>query len=267
MIRFFLLLMLAFASQPLLANLSVLVSVLPQKSIVEYIGGDDVSVEVIVGNGISPENYQPTAQEIVGLARADLYVRTGLPFEEQLLPKLMEVNPDLRVLDMREGVEVINDDPHIWTDPLKLVQHVYYLSSELADLSPEQTVEFEQNYQAYLVLLGDLDREIWLEIGPMIQRKFLVYHPAWGYFASRYGLTQLSVEQHGREPNARGMAQLIDQVKAARIKVIFVQPQHNVRSASSFAETVGAAVEISDPLEENLFVSIKKMAKLLRDYN
>jgi len=265
--KILLIVLLTLCSSPVFSGVLVLVSVLPQKSIVEYIGGDSVSVEVIVGYGISPENYQPTAKEIVGLAKADLYVRTGLPFEEQLLPKLMEVNPDLRILDMREGVNVIDDDPHIWTDPLKLVQHVYYLSSELTDLSPELAEEFEQNYQAYLVLLGDLDREIWLEIGPMIQRKFLVYHPAWGYFASRYGLTQLSVEQHGREPNARGMAQLIDQVKAAEIKVIFVQPQHNVRSAGSFAETVDAAVEISDPLEEDLFASIKKMAKLLRDYN
>ena len=82
----------------------VFVSVLPQKYIVERIGGERVNVSVMVGRGQSPATYEPTPRQITRLANARVYFRLGVPFEDVWMDRLVAANPDMLIVNCREGI-------------------------------------------------------------------------------------------------------------------------------------------------------------------
>ena len=91
----------------------------------------------------------------------------------------------------------------------------------------------------------------------------MVFHPAWGYFADTYGLTQVAVEYQGKEPGARALAGLIDRARADGIRVVLVQPQMSPRSAEQIARAIGGRVESIDPLSADYFGTLKQLADLI----
>jgi zinc transport system ATP-binding protein len=197
------------------ATVPVAVSVVPQKTFVKAVGGDAVSVQVMVGKGFDPATWQPTPRQLAGLARARLYVRTGVPFEAGWMPRFRRINPRMMVLDMRQGISLIplrsgESDPHVWTDPQVVKKHAARLRDALSSLDPTHARRYQQGYQALAQRLDELDAELARKLAPLEGRTFLVFHPAWGYFARRYGLKQLAVEREGKEPGARALAQLIE---------------------------------------------------------
>ena len=91
-------------------------------------------------------------------------------------------------------------------------------------------------------------------------RDLFVFHPAYGYFARQYGLTQVAVETGGRQPSARHLAELIDRARARDVRVIFVQPQFARHSARAVADAIGGAVVPLDPLAEDYLGNLEQMA-------
>jgi zinc transport system substrate-binding protein len=89
----------------------------------------------------------------------------------------------------------------------------------------------------------------------------MVFHPAWGYFADNYGLTQVAIEHEGKQPGARGLAALIDQAKQANIKVVFVQPQFDKRQARQVAQAIGGAVVAVDPLAADYVDNLRRVGR------
>jgi zinc transport system substrate-binding protein len=82
------------------------VSVEPHAFLVEQIGGSLVRVEVLVPMGKEPESYQPTPERIIMLTRAKAFFRTGMPFEEMIIPKLNSLTTGLKVIDLRKGINL-----------------------------------------------------------------------------------------------------------------------------------------------------------------
>jgi zinc transport system substrate-binding protein len=89
----------------------------------------------------------------------------------------------------------------------------------------------------------------------------LVFHPAWGYFADSYGLTQVPIEHEGKEPGARALVALIDQAKREKINVVFVQPQFDKRSANQVARAINGQVIAVDPLAENYVDNLRRVGR------
>lgn len=258
-------------------QLSVFVSVLPQKLMVERVGGKHVQVNVMVGKGFNPAVYQPTPRQIGELANATLYLRTGVPFEESWLPRFQAANPRMQILDLREGIELMPVtshahgkqrqgealDPHIWTDPLLMDHQARLVRDWLQQQLPEHADDFTQNYQRLSRQLDDLDREIRQQFAAVEQRQFLVFHPAWGYFARRYGWQQVAAEHDGKEPSARELVRLIEQTKQQGIHKVIVQPQNNSKTARTLAEAIDGKLVVADPLAEDYFSSLRDFAGLL----
>ncbi|MDR2641784.1 MAG: zinc ABC transporter substrate-binding protein [Planctomycetaceae bacterium] len=90
----------------------IVVSVEPHAFLVERIGGNFVRVEVLVPMGKEPESYQPTPERIVVLTRAKVFFRTGMPFEQVIIPKLKSFAPDLKIIDLRKGIKLRPLDFH-----------------------------------------------------------------------------------------------------------------------------------------------------------
>ena len=83
---------------PALAKLPVMVSIVPQKYFVQKVGGDLVSVGVMVQPGASPHDYEPKPSQMAALAKAKAYFAIGVEFEKAWLPRFLAANPKLMVV-------------------------------------------------------------------------------------------------------------------------------------------------------------------------
>jgi zinc transport system substrate-binding protein len=265
--------------------LPVFVTVAPLETFVSRIGGEHVRVNALVRPGQDPHAYEPTARQIAALADADLYVRVGVGFEDAWMPRLLAANPRMRVLDAQDGLEMRRNDegqqhgdqghrhehghdhgdfdPHVWTSPARVKMMGAKIRDALADLAPEYAADFAANYDRFAADLDSLDSEIRARLSGVENRRFMVYHPAWGYFAEDYALEQVAIEREGKEPGARALTAMIEQARREGIRVIFVQPQLNPASAEQVARSIGGHVAVIDPLSGDYFENLRQVAELI----
>lgn len=93
-----------FAGSALAKKPVVFVSILPQKYFVEQIAGDTVDVEVMVMPGASPATYEPRPRQMAMLAKADVYLAIGVPFERTWLPRIKSTNPKLNIVHIDKAL-------------------------------------------------------------------------------------------------------------------------------------------------------------------
>jgi len=134
----------------------------------------------------------------------------------------------------------------------------------LMDIDPANRTTYMANYKRFLEDIEKLDmefRDIFIDRAGL---EFMVFHPAWGYFAKAYGIRQVPVEIEGKEPKPAQLQELIAHAKDRGIKVIFVQPQISVKSAETIAKAIGGQVMIADPLAGNWMDNLKRLADHFR---
>jgi zinc transport system substrate-binding protein len=249
-------------------KIGVVVTILPQAEFVERVGGERVEVTVMVPPWANLHIYEPTPSQMTALARAEMYAKvgSGIEFELVWMDKLMATNREMLVVDSSRGVEIqemvggyAGMDPHIWMSPRNaqvMVQNIY---EGLVQVDPDNRAYYQQNRDAYLQKLAELDRDIRNGLSRVTNRRFMVYHPAFGYFAREYNLTMLPLEEEGKEPTAAGLASLIEQAKEHDIKVIFAEPQFNPQSAEVIAEAIGGRVVFIDPLAKDYLRNLRRL--------
>lgn len=243
--------------QNLVDKIHVIVTVLPQEEFVRSVGGDKVDVMAMVPPGANPHTYEITSAQMARVSRARVYAKVGSPIEFELtwLDKLIAQNKNMLVVDCSKGIDLMEStdpdepgiDPHIWTSLRNVKIMVNNICGGLSRVDPESKQYYEQNRDVYIQKLDALDADIKPIFTGLSSRTFIVYHPAWGYFARDYGLKQLGIEQEGKEPKAAYMARLIDEARTQNIKVIFVSPQFDTRSAETIAREIGGRVVSIDP--------------------
>ncbi len=235
-------------------------SILPQKYFVERVAKGDAEVVVMVGPGANPATYEPSPRQMAQLSEAQAYFRIGVPFEEAWMPRISAAHPDLRIIDTSEGIRKIDGDPHVWTNPLMVRTIAVTLKEAFAAMIPARKAVYDANCSEFIRDLEALDAEIRAMLHPVKNRKFMVFHPSWAYFAAAYGLEQISIEREGKEPGAKTLERFIALGKKEQVKVIFVQAQFSRRSAETIAQAIGAQVVAVDPLAEDYIVNMRRVA-------
>jgi len=255
------------------AQIRLFVSVIPLKHFAERVGGSHVVVESLVQPGHSPATYEPSTRQMAALASANAFVRVGVPFETVWLERIRSTHPDLTIIDARDGVDLMpagdhlpasespegkskvhdhnGSDPHIWLDPAIAKKISENLRDYLMRTDPRNAGIYEDNTERFAAELTELDLKVRALVEQGENRQFLVFHPAWGYFARAYGLEQLTVEHEGKAPGPRSLARLIELGEREGIRTVFVQPQFNARTAETLAVEMGADVAVLDPLAED----------------
>ncbi len=157
-------------------------------------------------------------------------------------------------------------DPHVWLAPDTAMLIAENIFQSLAGARPDKENYFRDNYLEFIEELKSLDQEIktiFRDVAP--ESRFMVFHPAWGYFARAYGLVQVPVEVEGREPKPADLKELIDTAVAEDIRIVFVSPQFSKRSAETIAKAINGQTAVIDPLAEewdkNLIAVAQKIAQ------
>lgn len=242
-------------------KLNVFVSILPQQYFVQKVGTKYIEVQVMVGPGQNPATYEPTPQQMVALANADIYFSIGVPFESAWLDKIKN-NNKLTVVECCKWLANLNNhehshdhtnysDPHIWTSPVKVIQITKLVKNALIEKNSINAKSFENSAAEFIIQLQNLDMLVQYKTANLKKRDIIVSHPSWSYFADEYGFTQISIEQEGKEIQASSMVKLIRLARENNVKAVFVQPQFNRKAAEVIAKEIDAKVLVLDPLAFN----------------
>lgn len=269
--RVLLLLVLCLGACPARAGapaLGVVVSVAPQKYLAERLGGERVRVTAMVGAGQEPHGYEPTPRQLAALAGAQLYFALDTPFERQWLERMRAANPAMRVVQTDRGIarrplgqglgEGEELDPHVWVAPLLGLRIAENMRQALVAADPSGRALYEANFAGLAAELEALDAELRARFAAAPRRTFLVFHPAWGYLAQAYGLTQLAVEVEGREPGPRSLERVIAAAREAGVGTVFVQPQFSPAAAETVAQALGGSTEEIDPMAEDYLAGLRR---------
>lgn len=269
------------------AALPVAVSVLPQKTLVERIGGERVKVRVLVGRGASPATYDPSPRQLAELSGSRVYFRVGVPFESTWLPRLRRLMPAMEVVDLRDGVELLElaehdhdhhhddrheqgpeapaPDPHLWTSPRRAQTMADTICDTLVRLDPDAAEHYRARHARLVAELEAVDRDLRRRLADVKGGSFLVFHPAWGYFADDYGLNQVAIERRGRSPGPAGLAAVIRQARAAGARLVVVQREFGQGDARAVAEAIDGRVEVLDPLSPAYFETLRRAAAVMAE--
>ncbi|MBN1257442.1 MAG: zinc ABC transporter substrate-binding protein [Planctomycetes bacterium] len=150
-------------------------------------------------------------------------------------------------------------DPHTWLSPLLAKAQVYTISQNLCKIDPDNAETYKANQAAFEKELTKLHHRLYRELRPMRHKMFIVFHPAFGYFARAYGLWQLIIEEDGKPPSAKRLAELIALAKEKEAKVIFVQKQFDHRAAQTIADEIGGSLIEVDPLAKDYIKNMTEM--------
>jgi len=192
-------------------QLKVLASFYPLYEFTKIIGGERIDVSVIVPSGIEPHDWEPTIQDLQKMQNADIIVINGINLEPWIT-KLVSVNPDILIVDTSNGISLlekdkhmfnnkIQNDPHIWLDPVLAKKQIQNIVDGLIRIDPQNTDYYQENANAYNSKLILLDNKIRNELSICVKKDFLAFHDAFSYFANEYGLNQNTVI--GVNPNEK----------------------------------------------------------------
>lgn len=251
------------------------VSILPLRSIVEGIVGDDFKIDVLVPPGASPETFEPTARQFVGVNKARLVFNVGLiDFETNLLSKIKDQD---KVVNLSSGIDLIAGscshgghghehahgvDPHVWTSPKALQQMAANAYDAIRRAYPD-SAKYEANYNRLRDRLRELDTRTAEKIARSGVEYFIVYHPALTYYARDYGLRQVAIEADGKEPSARQLTAIIRQAREDGVRRIFYQNQFPASTVEIIARDIDAEYVEIDPLQEDAIANIDAMTQLI----
>lgn len=245
----------------------VAVSIVPEQTFVEAVCGDLAEVITMVPPGSNPENYEPTPGQMEKFSHASLYFAIGVQTEQaSILPNI----GDVKLISLQEEVSVVypdrlfasgERDPHIWLSPKRVIVMIDVIAQEMCGLDPDHADTYLANADAYIAKLRELDQTILASLEDLTTKKFIVYHPAFGYFADDYGLTMYALEEEGKESTAKHLQDMIDLAKAENIKVIFYQEEIDSSQSEAFAEEIGGVTMQLSPLAADYIANLQAMAE------
>ena len=255
----------------------ITVSILPQKTFIEKIAGDDFKVNVLIPPGSSPAAYSLLPSQLIDVAKSAVWFRIGyIGFEYSWKDKIAQANTDMKVVDLSEGLDLIADkteqhgdhvhmqgvDPHIWLSPILVKQMAKKILDELLILKPKKRVEYEENYLKFAKEIDKINIEIKDKLKEFQGKKIIVFHPSLSYYARDFGLEQFSLETGGKEPTPKQLARVVEVAKKETLKIIYIQSEFDLEHARVFADEINGEIIQVWPLNPEWEDNLLKMTNI-----
>lgn len=221
-------------------KLSVVSTVSPITNIIYNIGGEKISLQGIVPEGVNSHTFEPAPSDARILAAADLVFVNGLKLEEPSIrlaaanqksgAEIVElgaqtITPADYVYDFSFPKEAGSPNPHLWMNPLYALRYAEIVRDTLSKRDAQNAEYYRKNFAGFKARIEALDQAIkdTTNTIPAANRKLLTYHDSFAYFAPRYGYTIIGAIQPAdfAEPSANEVAEIITQLKAEQVPAIF----------------------------------------------
>lgn len=255
---------------PVTTGIKVVATTTLVGDVVRQIGGDHISLTVLLPVGADPHTFEPRPQDVAAISDSQIIFLNGLGLEHSLEP-IIESNAGGKVIKVSDGVEVIpfsggqeggvdpsasstpaqaTGDPHTWMDPNAVIIWVENISQALIEVDPSNQADYEANAQAYLQQLRDLDAWIKEQVNtiPINNRILVTDHENMGYFVKRYGFTLAGLVvdslSTGASPSAQELSQLEDAIRQQGVKAVFVGSTVNPALSEQVVRDTGAKLVV-----------------------
>ena len=221
--------------------------------IVKNVGGNRVEVIGLMGPGVDPHLYNPSAGDVQKLKSASLIFYNGLHLESKMGDVLAKMSGDTKTVAVTDAVDRSllltppeyegQYDPHLWFDVTLWMEAVIKVRDALCEFDPDNTAMYRSNAERYLAKLTELHAYVKLQVQrvPPQQRVLVTAHDAFNYFGKGYGF-----EVHGlqgistaTEAGIADVQELATFIAERRIPAIFVESSVSSKSL----EAVKAAVK------------------------
>ena len=276
-------------------KIKVTVAIPPYAYLVDAVGGDLVDITTLVDAGQDPHSFNLTPAQTIKLAGSDIFFNSGMPFEEQFIFEISAEAPELKILYINEGLELLEGaclhdhhaheeegeheeeegheehhghtapDPHTWTSPAYLGMQAITIYEALVDQAPEKEEQLKKNLSDILAKIAKVDAEIVATLKPHKGKSFYTFHPAWGYFAKQYGMTEQAIEVEGKQPTPKQLLKIIEEAGANNAKAIFIEPQFDTAAAKQVAKEINAEIKSVDPLKQDILGTLSGFSKDLAE--
>jgi zinc/manganese transport system substrate-binding protein/zinc transport system substrate-binding protein/manganese/iron transport system substrate-binding protein len=244
----------AFAAAPL--NVVVTVPVL--KDFAEQVGGRHVRVRSLLRGTENEHTYSPKPSDLIAVRNADVFIEIGMGLEVWVEALVRNAgNTRMLRVTASEGLGRLDGEtpdrrrrssgnPHVWLDPENAKVMVTRIAEAFARVDPTHAHDYRTNQVRYLRDIDTVASELVARVQRLRDRRIVVHHPAWPYFARRFGLEIAGeiVTQSGAEPSAHHLKALMTRIREAGIRVIVSEPQLNQKLAHMLAVESGARVAV-----------------------
>jgi zinc/manganese transport system substrate-binding protein len=236
----------------------VVVTTTQLADIVRAVGGDAVAVHQILKPNTDPHDYEPRPKDIQKTAGAKLVVTSGDDLDRWMGEILDNAGGHPAVLDagagrpvtlpgQDTGPEASRSDPHWWHDPVNAEYAAGRIAAALSKADPGARAAIAHRARAYLARLHRLDTAIarCVDAVPVVRRKLVTDHDAFGYFAHRYGIDVVGAvipsQTTQAQPSAGDLAKLTTTIRREGVKAIFPESSINPKLAKAIARETGAS--------------------------
>lgn len=248
-------------------KLQVVATLFPHYDFARTIGGDYVSVEYLLPPGIESHSYEPTPKDMIKILDSDVFLYTNILMEPWIESIVSSIDVEKTAsVDLSERITLIKTtnahthsdhehedehghetgeyDPHYWTDPNNAILMVDEIEQVFIKSMPDKASIFSENAEQLRASLRQLDASF-IDLINRSESKTILSggHFAFGYFAERYGLNNLSPYvgfSPDAEPTPKSIAELINTIKETKAKAIFYEELIEPRVAKIISEETGA---------------------------
>lgn len=246
--------------------LNIVVTIPVLKDLTEQVGGPHVHVTSLLSGYENEHTYSPKPSDLVAVRKARLLFEVGIGLEVWVSSLVKNAgSASLLVVTTSKGIALLQDtehageggergNPHIWMDPENAMVMLQHIADALIAVDPAHATEYRANQAAYIRKLDQLRGELSERVARVADRRFIAHHPAWPYFARRFGFQIVGTiqPQSGSEPSALQLHGLIAAIKKDRIKVVVSEVQLSRRIPELLAKETGARVVVLTTLPGGL---------------
>ncbi len=252
--------------------INIVVTIPVLKDLTEQVGGHHVRVTSLLSGYENEHTYSPKPSDLVAVRKARLLFEIGIGLEVWVSSLVKNAgSASLRVVTTSKGIALLRDrpnregelhaaeeeeqgNPHIWMDPENATTMMRHITEALIQVDPAHATEYRSNQASYLRKLDQLRGDLSDRIRRLADRRFIAHHPAWPYFARRFGFQIVGTiqPQSGSEPSALHLHGLIATIKKDRIKVVVSEIQLSQKIPEMLAKETGARVVVLTTLPGGL---------------
>jgi zinc/manganese transport system substrate-binding protein len=258
------------ATLPEPVNVVVTIPVL--KDLAEQVGGQHVRVTSLLKGYENEHTYSPKPSDLIAVRKAQLLFEVGIGLEVWVANLVKSAgSASLIVVTTSKGIALMHDghghdgdsavgekhgqgNPHVWMDPENAVTMMRHITEALIHVDPEHAQQYRQNQALYLKRLDQLRTELSDRVRRLSDKRFVAHHPAWPYFARRFGFQIVGTiqAQSGSEPSAVQLQNLIAIIKKQQIKAVVSEIQLSQKLPELLSKETGARVVVLTTLPGGL---------------
>lgn len=242
------------------SSLTIYTSIYPIQFIAEEIAGEDADVTSIFPPGVDAHTYEPTSKEITEIAKGDAFIYLGAgmeSFAESAADALRSQDVHFAEIGKHENLFRKDDghegthgdehddgdfDPHIWLDPLRMIEMGDIIKDELIELNSDDKEAYNENFNLFKEKMLTLDEQFINTLESKANKHIIVSHAAYGYWEERYGIKQIPISglSSNDEPSQKELADIARLAEREKLGYVIFETSGSNRLATIIQEHIDA---------------------------